>query len=211
MRWIVTVTLASFLFSEARAAAEPPSEAARKAQQQVDQELARLKGVGARTEPIVDEAVEKLFPSYHFVAVVFPRFPIARAVPEGLKPSDVFAVSTESKVELMTDAKELQAFFARTIAPVKSEKAARDVLTAWLRLTQEFSQDGFYHFSIARDSIMLREQDGWVAAGTVQVVPERGNKGEIRATLTFDASGKLTRIDEAREVQPGIRPRVIDP
>ena len=58
-----------------------------------------------------------------------------------------------------------------------------------------------------------------MAKGTLKVADEKGvrtalgsssvtqgGKGELTATLTFDADGRLTRVSEDSAIKPGVRP-----
>jgi hypothetical protein len=74
-----------------------------------------------------------------------------------------------------------------------------------LRLTEEFTQDGFFKFSIPKESLTAVKPNGaWRASG--KVVVAQGGKGEITANLNFDEAGKLTKIEETNTVKPGVRP-----
>jgi hypothetical protein len=138
--------------------------------------------------------------------VIFRQYPVARLAPEPLKSGNVFVVKRE-KVEPVSDVKALERFFADNLHPVKDESAARAAAEAWLRLSEELHQDGFYHFGIPdRDLTASKEKDGWQASGKAVVELKGGNSGEIQATLTFDADGKLTRADETAKLKAGVRP-----
>jgi hypothetical protein len=157
---------------------------------------------------VSEEAVSRALPSYRFVTVNFPLYPVARVPPQPLKSANVYAVSKEDKLQLLTDAKELEKFCMSAFAPVKDEKSAKDAIRAWLRLSQEFSQDGFFKFSIPDDSVKAaKDGEEWKVSGQAVVDQTRGDRGGISATLTFDKDGKLTKVSEERKVMAGIRPR----
>jgi hypothetical protein len=80
---------------------------------------------------------------------------------------------------------------------------------AWLRLSQEFVQDGFYKFELDRQGFTIGDVNNGetLVNGSNVVVPENGNKGLINATLRFDKSGKFLSVKEDRQVVMGIRPR----
>jgi hypothetical protein len=57
-------------------------------------------------------------------------------------------LTKDGKVQHLTDTKGLEAFFRSVLALVKDERSLKDSAGAWLRLTEEFKQDGFFKFSI---------------------------------------------------------------
>jgi hypothetical protein len=91
---------------------------------------------------------------------------------------------------------------------VLEEDEARIAASAWLRLVQEFMQDGYYKFSIPANELKVGPgKTGLVASGKAVVKPENGNKGEIRATLRFGMTGELEGVDDEKDVVKGKRPR----
>lgn len=211
-RTLLAIPLVALLLGLGPAAADekkekPLSEDAKKAEKLVEDELTKLKAAGARFQAMPEESLGRSFPSYQFVSVVFPQFPVARVPPGNLKAANVYAVK-DGKLQLLSDLKELETFFGMTLGPVKEAKAGKDAMRSWLRLTSEFSQDGFYNFDLADDSIKAAaEGDAWKASGKIEVRKEIGNKGDIAAELTFDKAGKLTKVSENRNVVRGMRPR----
>jgi hypothetical protein len=216
-RFTVVALLACFLtlMTLCRAAEadkdKPLPEGLAKAQKAVSDELAKQNANGGRVNPVEDDAVSKIVADYQFVAVVFSPYPVARPAPKGFSQANVYAVSKDGTLKLLTTPEELQKFFAANAAPAKDEKSAKQALSAWLRLTQEFSQDGFFEFAVDADSLKVeKEKQGLKASGTNAVVQKNRNKGEIKATLTFDGDGKLTKVDETRNVEAGDRPKVLE-
>ncbi len=190
---------------------KPLPEGLAKAQKAVSDELAKQNINGGRVNPVQDEAVAKVVTDYHFVAVVFSPYPVARPTPKGFSQGNLYAVGKDREMKLLSSPEELQKFFASNAAPAKDEKTAKGALTAWLRLTQEFSQDGFFEFAIDAESLKVeKEKDGLKATGTNAVVQNNGDMGEIKATLTYDKDGMLTKVDEERNVKAGRRPKVLE-
>src|SRR5262245_59775930 len=109
------------------------------AEKTVKEQLDKLNAGAARVQPIKDEALGRIFPNHEFVAVIFPQFPVARAAPEPLKPANVYAVTKDGKLTLISDAKELVKLFQP--ARFANEAAQKDAVRAWLRLSQELRQD----------------------------------------------------------------------
>jgi hypothetical protein len=209
-----TITAALALLTACPAWAEadkeqPLPEKLAKAQELVSKELTKQNANAARVVPVQSDAVSEVLADYQFVAVVFSPYPVARPTPKGFKQGNVYAVSKDGTLKLLTDAEELQKFFAANAAKAKDEKTAKEALTAWLRLTQEFSQDGFFDFAVNADSLKVeKDKEGLKATGIDAVKPKNGDKGEIKAVLSFDADGKLTKVDETRNVEAGNRPVV---
>jgi hypothetical protein len=169
-----------------------------KNQKVVEEYLAKLKAPNTQVKPIADDAVTASLPDVSCFAVLFRRYPVAIAPPEPLKPSNVIVVK-DGKVEPLSDTASLEKFFKANLRPIKDEAGAKAAAVAWLRLSQELHQDGFFKFSGADVS---GEKDK-MASGKVKV--EQGGKGEINATLNFE-DGKLAKVEEKSSVQAGIRP-----
>jgi hypothetical protein len=87
---------------------------------------------------------------------------------------------------------------------VKDEKGAEAALSAWLTLTQEFHQDGFFSFQIRSKEFTVAGKDALKATGGVSV--EKGGNGKLDATLDFDKDGKLAKAEEKAAIRPGPRP-----
>jgi len=165
-----------------------------------------------------DESLTREFPGYSFYVLRFRKYPVARITPEPLKANNLFVVKPNGSVEHIQDTEMLKNFFRLTLRPVKTESRARDAAKGWLRLAQEFHQDGFFQFSIAEDSIRVATiKDGGIeVSGKAVVNQQGGNAGEIGASLTFDSAGALTNVSESAQTRRGIRPisqatKLLDP
>lgn len=190
-----------------------------KAQQLVNDELKKLNASRVRVTHVADETLKSTFPDYMFFAVLFPQYPVGMAPPQPLSVANVFYVKKE-EVKFVTNFKALEQFFKAHLGKTESPKAADTAITAWLRLSQELHQDGFYQFTISdvrsKDKEKGAKKLPIEASGKAVVVPKGGNKGEIVATLHFDADGKVARISESAKLIAGIRPicqatRLLDP
>lgn len=184
------------------ALAGPVFADATKAEKIVKEELEKLKVDSNRAKLIKSEALERTFSGQSFFAVIFPQFPVGRAVPEPLKPSNLYVVSAEGKPLLINDAEELRKFF-RAARFEDKEAAMKDAVRAYLQLVPELHQDGFYKFKLDEDSI--KKADGGASG---RVVVDEGGKGDITVTLTFK-DGKITAVQENVQIQRGIRPKVL--
>jgi hypothetical protein len=169
------------------------------AEQVVKDQLAKLKAEGASVQPLKDPALGKTFPDYEFVSVRFPQFPVARLAPEPLRSSNIYVVSKE-KTTLLSDDEALYKWF-KSMKFGDREADRKNAVRAWLRLTQELKQDGFYKFKVEEDS--LKTADGKVSGKAV--VTEGGN-GEITVTLDFDGQ-TVKGIESGANLKAGPRPR----
>src|SRR5262249_52519763 len=95
---------------------------------------------------------------------------------------------------------------------------AKAATRAWLRLDEEFHQDGFFRFSIAEDSLRVAAAPGGAlgSTGKAIVTQHGGDAGTITASLSFDGNGRLSRATEAANLKRGIRPicqatKLLDP
>ena len=148
-----------------------------------------------------DEAVRTTFPAHHLIIVRFRQFPIARVLPEGLQASNLFAVTKDGKIEYVKDAKALEKFFQTHLKAIKTEADAKTTLAAWLALTQEYRQDGFFKFEVLEKEFTA---DTTKASGRFVVM--QGGNGDFKADLTFDKDGKLAKAEDKTAIRPGPRP-----
>ncbi|HBI43084.1 MAG TPA: hypothetical protein DDY78_09550 [Planctomycetales bacterium] len=184
---------------------KPSDDDAAKAQKVVNDDLDRLKAAGFTMQQVKDEAVGRAFPKVVFFGVFFRQFPVARLTPEGLKSSNLYAVGSDGKPQLLMESKELQAFFKANLSPAKTEDAAKDAARAYVRLAEELHQDGFFKFALQDDSTKIEQgNDGKTA--TARAVVMAGGNGELGATLTFDDAGKLIKTVEKVKIKEGPRP-----
>jgi hypothetical protein len=187
--------------------AAPPPESKRstesigRAEKAVKDYLDKLGGAGAAVQYVKDKSVESACPRDYFFTVLFRQFPVARMPPKGLKASNLVAVDDDGKVTMLTDAKELEKFCRDHLTPAKSEEARKLTIRCWLRLSQQYHQDGFYLFAIMDDTIKVDDKS---ASGTV--VAMKGGSGTFSARLTFDDDGKLSKVSEEAKLRPGPRP-----
>jgi hypothetical protein len=173
-----------------------------------------VKGMGP-LQPITDDAVKRAFPGFYFFVYGFTVYPAQQKIASGFDTRNVFIVSKDSKLQHhKADCldppnpylKSLEQFFRENLGLVKDDEAAKQAVEAWLRLSEEFTQDEYFHFLITRDSLLVQTlKDGRKASG--KAIVTEGGKGEIRATLHFTAEGKLSEIAETNTVRRGVRPK----
>jgi len=138
--------------------------------------------------------------------------------PAQLSASNLFVLKPGGSVDGLRDAADLETFFRAMLGPTRTEGEAKDAVVAWLRLTQEFQQDGFFQFSIAPDAVQVTAPGARAlqVRGRAVVDPRSGNMGEIDAALAFDAAGKLVDVSETVKLKRGVRPicqatKLLDP
>ena len=154
--------------------------------------------------PIETEQLEDAFPKTSFFALRFRKYPVGIAPPKPLASNNIFAV-TGKKIVHLTDAKGLGKYFQKHIPKTEKQTAARDAAIGFLRLSQEFYQDGFFKFQKPEVKV-ISGKGGPIARGEVKVVMQRGDRGSVTVSLSFLA-GKLENVTTGGKVSPGIRPR----
>jgi hypothetical protein len=155
--------------------------------------------------PVTGEALTKAFPDHSFFAAVFRQYPVAVRAPEPLKSQNVLIVPNDGQLIHLTDIKGLETFFKDNLKPVKDDDAARQAVQGWLALSQTFTQDGFFKFSVPQDGLKVAAEKGERKASGKFVVVQ-GGKGDLTATLVFGEDGKLAKVSEEDTIKPGVRP-----
>jgi hypothetical protein len=218
---ILQVVVAGVLLAAAVASAgqqgteKKPPENVQKAQEKLAELLNQQKAGHGQVLWLSAPALTQLFPKDAFFAVRFRQFPVARVLPEGFRASNVFVVPEGGKVQRLADDKALLTFFQKHLDPVKDEKPAKEAVSAWLALSQEFLQDGFFKFEILTKEIEVDKTDGGLKASGRAMVTQGGN-GELRVTLTFNPEGTLRAAVEEAKIKAGPRPicqatKLLDP
>jgi hypothetical protein len=217
MRVIGTLLAFGLLVGATRAAEDEnkksTKEALEKAHKAMLDKFPALHKEGAPPFNFLDNAgLERAFPGRLFFSVIYRMHPVAIRAPAPLKSQNVFVVGKDGGVEHFTSSKELEKFFSSHARPVKSDDQAKDAVRAWLTLSQQFVQDGFFQFTIPDKEISGNAKK---MTGKAVVEPKGGNKGYLAVTLTLE-DGKLSKVDEDNKVKPGVRPicqatKLLDP
>src|SRR5262249_51990686 len=167
---------------------------------------------------ITSQPLLAVFPNEVFYALRFRQYPVAIAPPEPLQANNLFVVRPDGAVEHLANVGALEAFFRAALRPATTDAEAKDAARAWLRLVEEFHQDGFIHFAVPDDSLKVVSlpDGGREVTGTARVIPRGGNQGEISASLTFDRNGHLLTASESANIKRGMRPicqatKLLDP
>jgi hypothetical protein len=153
--------------------------------------------------PVKNQFAARALPNFDFCGVYFQQYPVAYLPPEDLAESNVFFVNkTTEDVQYLTGPDDLLNFFRLfwdpIVGPSGSENFLKDGAKTWLRLSQEFSQDGFYQFS--KPMVMV---EGETAFGMVTV--EQGGTGFLAVIMNIGPLGELSVVEE-RHIHPGERP-----
>jgi hypothetical protein len=158
---------------------------------------------GYTLSPVTDECVADSFPDVAFVAVHFREWPLAVIAPDGFASRNLAIVHADDSVTILTAGDDLKAYFFDQLAAVENADDAEDAACAWLRLSQEFTQDQYYVF--LDPIVQVRNTDtGFHARGQVGV--DSGGTGKIHVRMIFDINGDLDTITQTSSVRPGVRP-----
>jgi hypothetical protein len=177
-----------------------------KAEKAVKDSLEQMKAAYGFLQPLKDERLEQLFPRHAFFTLLFRQYPVGRVPPKGFAVSNIVVADTAGKVMVFSSAsKEMLDFFNTGVTMAKTDDQIKDVGRAWIRLFQEFHQDGFYKFALMDDSTKVTT-DGATKKVNVKVVAMQGGNGEVTASLVLDANGTVTKIDGGSNLKPGPRP-----
>ena len=181
--------------------------------------LAEFPGAGrGQVFAITSPSLAGVFPNYAFYALRFRQYPVAIAPPEPLQSNNLFVVRPDGTVDHLANVGALEGFFKAALRPVTTDAEAKDAAKAWLRLAEEFHQDGFLQFSIPDDAlnIVSLPNGNREVTGKATVTPQGGNLGEISASLTFGGNGPLLTASESASIKRGMRPicqatKLLDP
>ncbi len=203
----LALVLASVVFGNDGSAQED-SPKARASRSALDAWLARIPNAKAGTvAPVDDPAIRNILPDEHFYTVrFFVGYPRPGLVPRPLGLNNLILVRSDGSVKQIKNLTTLTRLFTEKLPPILDEKQAREAVLAYLRLTEEFYQDGQYVFSIPEDSIVVARQGAHLVASGRAVVTKGGN-GELTAKLMFDASGKVSMIEPGGRTRPDVRLR----
>ncbi len=174
---------------------------------------------GFRIVPITEDYVVDTFPEFAFFEVFFPPQPVAHIDPAPFAASNLFLV-VRGQVFYLTSSDQLRIFFLLFLGAVETEGQALDAGRSWLRLTEAFTQDGFFQFS--RPNVIVFPAGGDGEGGGVgafvlgEVHVTAGGRGEITMLMLLDTDGRLLWVFENRHIITGPRPicqatRLLDP
>ena len=161
--------------------------------------------------PIDDVGLADLTRTVTFHTVHYMEFPVARMAPKPMAMRNVFSVDSKCNVALYTKREDLRKVFPPMVKPVNKPNM-KVLAIGWLRVSTEFSQDGFFQFLFDEKNLSLAANgNGYVMTAVAPVVEKGGDRGKLTATLTFVPAQemgtfKLVSIVEKDTIQAGIRP-----
>ncbi|MBN1696025.1 MAG: dockerin type I repeat-containing protein [Spirochaetales bacterium] len=169
----------------------------------------RIDLTGYRRERISDESVDYILPGFVFYSVYLNQWPVAYGPPdEQLGENSIVAIDAGRTVILIRDESYLQSFFIDNQITLSTPEDRIEMIKAWLGLSQEMKNDGYYSFLISEDDIVVTHLIGdaveWEVTGTSTV--SGGGEGYITARAVIDVLGSLMYVDEEYELIAGIRP-----
>jgi hypothetical protein len=180
--------------------------------------LEDIGAIGYTITAVTADYIDNSFPDTDFFEVRFRQYPVAVTTPKGLSDSNLFLVQNRTVFPLVSPA-DLKDFFLDELSPVRDTGDAEDAGLAWLRLSEAFSQDGFFTFAAPRVTVTTstgethgrpprhrdrRHRREIQVTGSVTVTA--GGRGSISVAMDFDSDGVLDSVSETRDVRPGVRP-----
>jgi hypothetical protein len=168
--------------------------------------LGKRKAEAGNLQPIKDEVVDKMFPRHGIYTLLFRQYPVGRVQPEGFSVANILVCDAAGKVQLLNNAKGLTEFYKANAPAVKGEGEVADAGRAWIRLSQELHQDGFFKFQLMDNATKVMTDLKGGMAVTVTIVVMQGGSGTLETTVSFDENGKLTAALESNKIRPGPRP-----
>jgi hypothetical protein len=149
--------------------------------------------------------IAAVLPGYSFVIIIHIEHPVANTnIDPALGTNSIAAVDKNLGVEIINSTDSLVRFFQAHQIPAAGEKMLLTV-KAWLGLSQELKDDGFYSFTIREDSLRILPIDSIQAEGISEVTG--GGSGAIKANILFGtASHIIYNVVEQVELVEGIRP-----
>jgi hypothetical protein len=181
--------------------------------------VAYLEAIGATgytITAVTADYIDNSFANTDFFEVRFRQYPVAVTTPKGLSASNLFLVQNGTVFPLVSPA-DLKGFFFDKLGPVRDKGDAKDAGLAWLRLSEAFSQDGFFTFADPQVTVTTstgetpgrphrhrRPRREIQVTGSVTITA--GGRGSISVAMDFDSDGVLISVSETRDLHQGVRP-----
>ncbi|MDP6633779.1 MAG: hypothetical protein QGG42_02695 [Phycisphaerae bacterium] len=172
-----------------------------------------VKGLGGRKftlrqspKRIADDAVRKVLgKDYVICQLRFMQYPVARMSPPPLGANNIFAIHKKDKtVTHIAKIDALEEFFIAKATPAGDQAAMKTIAQAWLAISTILVTDGFYRLAVDAAGITVNKGKGWEVVA--KAIVQRGGRGHVQATLTFDAKRKLLGIEQEKKLVGGMRP-----
>ncbi|MBN2443702.1 MAG: dockerin type I repeat-containing protein, partial [Spirochaetales bacterium] len=169
----------------------------------------RIDLTGYIIKSIESDDVNQVLPGYVFYVIYLRQYPVAYGPPdEQLGTQCIVAINKNLEIEKIPDEDELQIFYRDHQIELNTRERCVTGMKAWLGLSQEYKNDGYYTFLISDEDIIVTELFGdvvtWGVKGVSRVVS--GGEGAITADMIIDLFGSLVHVSEEYELIKGIRP-----
>lgn len=167
-------------------------------------------GPGPSVQPIDDAFLTDVAKGATFHSVHYREYPVAVMPPQPLTQRNVFTVSAGRVSHFPTRASMEKNLVASARQIAKADMKA--LALAVLKVTTEYSQDGFFQFVFDVRKASLSESGGKLTVTAVSpVVQKAGDTGALTATLTFSPGTtagrfKLVAVSHKDTVKAGVRP-----
>jgi hypothetical protein len=133
------------------------------------------------------------------------QYPVARMSPPPLGANNIFAIHKKDKtVTHIAKIDALEEFFIAKATPAGDQAAMKTIAQAWLAISTILVTDGFYRLAVDAAGITVNKGKGWEVVA--KAIVQRGGRGHVQATLTFDAKRKLLGIEQEKKLVGGMRP-----
>jgi hypothetical protein len=185
-RWTFLVALAGVLGPTGLSAARAGDSEAL-----VEEYLEDRGASGYTIRAVSADYIDNSFPRTDFFEVWFRQYPQPVPPPKGLSSSNLFLVQNGQVFPLVSP-DDLEEFFLDELAPVEDDDDAADAGLAWLRLSEAFSEDGFFTFADPQVKVAPTEDGGLIVAGSVAVKMDRGDRGASAPSCSSTRTGCCT-------------------
>jgi hypothetical protein len=184
------------------------TQIAARAQKALAERLTKRKAKNYVLRRVGGDAAARALPANLVFAVRFSHYPVAVRPPAPLRLNNLFILEKDGQWQHVYDFQGLHAFCKDNLGRVLKEEDARNVARAWLEMSQELIQDGYYKFSIPEDDIKVDStKTGLKVTARAVVKPEMGNKGRLQVEAEFEMTGTLDSLKQDNKLVRGIRPR----
>jgi hypothetical protein len=183
---------------------------------------AREQGIdltGYNINDIQSNEITQVIPGYRFFLLYLIQYPVAYGPPDDqLGMACIVAIDGDLAIESIADEYAMQEFYRAHQIEITTEAGCVLAIKAWLHLSHEYKNDGYYTFLVSDDDITVSHVYGdvveWLVDGISRVTA--GGEGAVTAQMAIDFEGLLLYVNEEFELLPGIRPicqstKLLDP
>ncbi|MCW5935845.1 MAG: hypothetical protein KIT11_00870 [Fimbriimonadaceae bacterium] len=160
--------------------------------------------------PLKDDAMEGDPLGFRAVALHFREFPVQMMPPAPLAPRSVFLVDRQERVRLLKKREELDELYKSAKPTFATAELAAKFAAAFLVVSREFSQDGFFKFEKPQVQPVSDGKADLSLRGVAAVVEQAGDKGALTVNFHFDGieggGYRLVGLKSSDDILPGVRP-----